>query len=316
MHIPAMRPLLLALPIVAAAATLSARRAPAAVFAVDAVRDDGDAAPGDGRCATVRGDCTLRAALQEANASRGVDTVELPAGTFPLGGSVLAVTESVVLAGEGSPATTIAGPGALRLRATSVVAGLRFDDAATVLDDALPRSAFVGTATPAAATRLAPLAAAAPAPAFPTFTVTSVRDAVDANPGDGVCAAADGTCTLRAAIQESNAGATGTRIVLPAGTYALVLAGANEDAGATGDLDLYTSVEIDGAGADVTVIDGLGLDRIVEVHTAAMVVLSGVTLRHGHATGGGGAIEAFNGPILRDVVLTGNSTDGQGGAVA
>lgn len=38
-----------------------------------------------------------------------------------------------------------------------------------------------------------------------TFTVDSTADAVDVNPGDGVCAAASGPCTLRAAIMEANA---------------------------------------------------------------------------------------------------------------
>lgn len=37
-----------------------------------------------------------------------------------------------------------------------------------------------------------------------TFTVTSTGDGADATPGDLVCAAADGTCTLRAAITEAN----------------------------------------------------------------------------------------------------------------
>jgi CSLREA domain-containing protein len=37
-----------------------------------------------------------------------------------------------------------------------------------------------------------------------TFTVNSTGDGDDAAPGDGACAAADGTCTLRAAIAEAN----------------------------------------------------------------------------------------------------------------
>jgi CSLREA domain-containing protein len=37
------------------------------------------------------------------------------------------------------------------------------------------------------------------------YTVTSTADTPDANPGDGVCADANGVCTLRAAIQEANA---------------------------------------------------------------------------------------------------------------
>ena len=37
------------------------------------------------------------------------------------------------------------------------------------------------------------------------FNVNSTQDAVDLNPGDGICATATGECTLRAAIQETNA---------------------------------------------------------------------------------------------------------------
>ena len=50
-----------------------------------------------------------------------------------------------------------------------------------------------------------------------TFTVDSTADAPDANAGNGVCAAATGACTLRAAIQESNAstGLEGQDRVLP-----------------------------------------------------------------------------------------------------
>ena len=43
-------------------------------------------------------------------------------------------------------------------------------------------------------------------------------DAVDANPGDGVCSTAGDQCTLRAAIQETNALAGADSITLPAGT--------------------------------------------------------------------------------------------------
>jgi CSLREA domain-containing protein len=37
------------------------------------------------------------------------------------------------------------------------------------------------------------------------FTVDSTTDAVDAVPGNGICADASKNCTLRAAIQEANA---------------------------------------------------------------------------------------------------------------
>ena len=45
----------------------------------------------------------------------------------------------------------------------------------------------------------------APVAAATTLTVNSTGDAVDSAPGDGACDAGGGVCTLRAAIQESNA---------------------------------------------------------------------------------------------------------------
>ena len=43
------------------------------------------------------------------------------------------------------------------------------------------------------------------APVFASFTVNSLLDTPDINPGDGVCATGAAVCTLRAAIQEANA---------------------------------------------------------------------------------------------------------------
>src|SRR5207247_6634498 len=80
------------------------------------------------------------------------------------------------------------------------------------------------------------LLAVAPAAAA-TFTVNDTTDAVDAAPGDGKCATAGATCTLRAAIQEANAHAGADTIMVPAGTYLLRIAGQGEDVAATGDLD-------------------------------------------------------------------------------
>ena len=47
----------------------------AATFTVNSTTDGTDAAPGNGVCATAAGVCTLRAAVQEANALAGADTV-------------------------------------------------------------------------------------------------------------------------------------------------------------------------------------------------------------------------------------------------
>src|SRR3712207_7172909 len=44
-------------------------------FTVDSRADDADANPGNGTCATSRGECTLRAAIEEANLHRGPDAI-------------------------------------------------------------------------------------------------------------------------------------------------------------------------------------------------------------------------------------------------
>lgn len=58
--------------------------ASAASYVVDAPADAADARPGDGTCAGDAGGCTLRAAVQEADAAGGASTITVPAGRFRL----------------------------------------------------------------------------------------------------------------------------------------------------------------------------------------------------------------------------------------
>ena len=116
-----------------------------------------------------------------------------------------------------------------------------------------------------------------------TFTATTTLDSLDASPGDGVCADADGQCSLRAAIQEANALAGEDTIMLGAGTYAFTRAGGNEDAAASGDLDITDDLGLQGTGAEATIIDGGALDRVVDLRgsTPHSVRLENLTLRNG-----------------------------------
>src|ERR687893_1080097 len=61
------------------------------------------------------------------------------------------------------------------------------------------------------------------------FTVDSTADRVDTNIGNGECRTSVGTCTLRAAIQETNARAGADVIQVPAGTYELVIPPLNQN---------------------------------------------------------------------------------------
>jgi CSLREA domain-containing protein len=54
------------------------------VFNVNSTLDEPDLKANDGLCKTAKGTCTLRAAIMEANANNGSDTIYLPAGTYTL----------------------------------------------------------------------------------------------------------------------------------------------------------------------------------------------------------------------------------------
>src|SRR5438132_609352 len=114
----------------------------------------------------------------------------------------------------------------------------------------------------------------------PPFAVNTTVDSVDASPGDGICADSLGRCSLRAAIMEANAHAGPDSITLPAGTYLLTIPGVGENAGATGDLNIAGDLTITGAGAPSTIVDGGGLDRVINVKSG-VVTISGVTIRAG-----------------------------------
>jgi CSLREA domain-containing protein len=94
-----------------------------AVFTVDSAIDAADANPGDGSCATggSTSACTLRAAIQEANALAGDDTIDLPGGTsttysLSLGElSVIDATGCLTLNGTGAVRPTIDAGGTSRV---------------------------------------------------------------------------------------------------------------------------------------------------------------------------------------------------------
>jgi CSLREA domain-containing protein len=146
------------------------------------------------------------------------------------------------------------------------------------------------------------------------FAVTSTADAVDLSLGNGICDADPSpavVCTLRAAVQEANALPGDDSISLPAGTYALTLAGI-EDLAASGDLDVTSAIVIEGAGAGLSIIDQTTADRVVEVwFSPASLTLVGVTLRGGDAgteIGSlGGGIRSLGQLSLDGVHVTGNA---------
>jgi len=125
-------------------------------------------------------------------------------------------------------------------------------------------------------------------PAAP-FTVTTTADELND----------DGDCSLREAIQAANtdsavdacpAGSGDDTIILPAGVYTLTIPGDDEDANATGDLDILDNLTLDGAGASTTIMDGGRLDRVLDIDAGVNVELNDVTITGGKCSGDGGGI--------------------------
>ena len=114
------------------------------------------------------------------------------------------------------------------------------------------------------------------------FGVNSAGDGVDANPGDGECLTALHECTLRAAIQESNALAGRDQVTLYVASVTLVIPGTDEDAAKRGDLDITDDVSISAVDGYHAVVDGGGLDRVfhviggdVDVYIADLTITGG-----------------------------------------
>ena len=145
--------------------------------------------------------------------------------------------------------------------------------------------------------------------ALSAFQVNTTLDTVAVNLSTGRDAA--GHISLRSAIMATNAQGGNNTIVLPNGNYKLTLAGANEDAGSPAT---WTSPAISpsAARAPGTVIDGNNLDRVIHVLRGATNI-SGVSIRNGLASAGGGLLNSGGQVTLSSVVVTGNRAVGSSG---
>ena len=125
-----------------------------------------------------------------------------------------------------------------------------------------------------------------------------------------------GDCSLREAIIAANtdtattgcpAGSGSDVINIPAGTYTLYMGGTDEDAAATGDLDITGDVTLTGAGETTTIINGNGIDRVFQIiHANVMITNLQITGGRTAADDGGGI---YAGPYST-VTLTGSTISG------
>jgi CSLREA domain-containing protein len=136
------------------------------------------------------------------------------------------------------------------------------------------------------------------------FVVNTISDAADATPGDGACATGDGSCSLRAAVEEANAQA-GAQTISLADWQVLV----------EQELPVTQDLTITGLGAGQTIVGSNGQSRLFNVAGSAHLTLDALTLQGGSTTGDGGAITNGGTVTLTGVQVSGNHADGSGGAI-
>jgi CSLREA domain-containing protein len=153
------------------------------------------------------------------------------------------------------------------------------------------------------------------------FTVTSTADMPDLLPGDGACNAGPPFgCTLRAAVQETNALPGGDTIELDFATYNLTRVGAGEDFADKGDLDIRDHLGIIGTGP-ATIIDGQLADRVFDIHSVGpvpvVVTIGNMTIRRGYSgAADGGAIRNAGHLRTLQMVVTQSISELRGGGIA
>jgi CSLREA domain-containing protein len=157
------------------------------------------------------------------------------------------------------------------------------------------------------------LIGAGPAQAV-NYVVNSTGDGSDVTPGNGVCATASATCTLRAAMQDAQA---------LGGTNTITLLGLPDPS----TIDLFSALPtisgqtltITGRGQHaLTVRRAAGGDYSIFTSSVSDVSISGMTITNGRALAPngivqGGGIYSFAGSLeLDDVAVVGNAAAGEG----
>jgi CSLREA domain-containing protein len=160
-----------------------------------------------------------------------------------------------------------------------------------------------------------------PHPAYATtITVNTTTDELNT----------DGDCSLREAIQAANlniiidacpAGedANTDYIAVPVGTYNITLAGAGEDANATGDFDILDNsasddLHIDEVGNGVVTINANSLDRIFHIHSGVnSTIYLGLILNNGQADYGGTILNQGNLSLPLAEIHNSTATNAGGG---
>lgn len=141
------------------------------------------------------------------------------------------------------------------------------------------------------------------------FSVDTEQDAIDTNPGDGVCNTSESTCSLRAAIMEANALAGADTVTVAAGSYTLTLAGGNDASAASGDLNITDDLTIQRKDLNTPTVVASNDYRAFSINISAAgysprVNFTGIAITEGPASTQGAHIYNEATLNLSDVQLT------------
>ena len=129
---------------------LSAAAALATSFVVNDTGDGGDSSLGDGLCQDAGGNCTLRAAIEEANATAGADMITFSIGTGPVtiqpATAFPTISEALLIDGTTQGGPAYAGPPLVELDGSASSSGYGLASTAVVTIRGLAINRFTGTA--------------------------------------------------------------------------------------------------------------------------------------------------------------------------
>ena len=295
-------------------------RAMLATLNVDTLEDTNDNTLGDGTCADSAGNCSLRSAIQEANALGGSHTINLSAGTYKLTlqgiGEDLAVTgdlditADITLVGSGSASTVIDGIRADRLFEVLVGGQLSLSDLTLRNGDAVDVQGDGG--------------------AIRNAGVLSISDSIltsnfAPDEGGAIYASGSATTTISNSKLTYNRGEdlAGAVFTEAGTTLDINKSDISHNSGGFGGFDAAGAMQISGMAtinnSTITHNYGQGDGGAIRL-LGGDLTIDNSTLSHNVAEAAGGAIEVEGGLLtIRDSILDSNVTLnalGDGGAIA
>ncbi|HEY7627719.1 MAG TPA: choice-of-anchor Q domain-containing protein, partial [Ilumatobacteraceae bacterium] len=301
-------------------------------FNVDTIADTVDDDPGDGSCADSTGDCSLRAAVMEANALPGADTITVPDGTYLLtisgfGENATAtgdldITDDLTITGAGAATTIVDGNHLDRLFDVRSV-GLAVEIVGMTLRNGQPLDAATAARNGGAIRSLGSLSVVdsvltsntgtyGAAIANLGGTLTASNTVISDNLGFAAVLGEGGQTTLDQGTSVTDT--TGTGVWVWAGgqlALADVIVTGSSGSGVSGAGGIYVS----GAGPAIitgsVVSDNTGSTAGGILSSGSTVIISDSTIQ-GNAGGSAGGIAAANSSAVQLIRSTVSANDGNG----